>query len=139
MKNIKWIIGILVVIILVVVLSNGGDKEQSAQQTEGPIKIGFIGPLTGDVASLGENALIAAQLAVDEINANGGINDRTVELIAEDGSCSGKEASSAAQKLISIDKVVGIIGGLCSSESSAFTGILNQSETPGISCGHLVW
>ncbi len=52
---------------------------------EEKIQVGFIAALTGPVADYGEPALKAAQLAVDEINNNGGINGKTVELIVEDG------------------------------------------------------
>jgi ABC-type branched-subunit amino acid transport system substrate-binding protein len=47
------------------------------------------------------------EIAVSEINAKGGVKGRLLEIIYEDGKCSNKEASTANQKLISIDKVKG--------------------------------
>jgi ABC-type branched-subunit amino acid transport system substrate-binding protein len=47
------------------------------------------------------------EIAVSEINAKGGVKGRLLEIIYEDGKCSNKEASTATQKLISIDKVKG--------------------------------
>ena len=70
-----------------------------------PVKIGFLGPLTGGVAFLGLNSRAAVEIAVEEINRAGGINGRPLEIIFEDGKCNAKEATTAAQKLVNIDKV----------------------------------
>src|SRR3989344_7071473 len=82
--------------------------------TNEPIKMGYLGPLTGEAASYGIDTLNGTKFAVDEINAAGGINGRMIELVAEDGKCTGADAASAAQKLVNIDKVVAIVGGQCS-------------------------
>lgn len=89
----------------------------------GPIKIGFIGPLTGEAAPYGVDPLAGVQLKVDEVNAAGGINGREVQLIAEDGKCTGSDAASAAQKLVNVDNVVAIVGGPCSGETLAIAPI----------------
>ncbi len=125
-KTIAWIIGIIIVI-LIIVATNRIPKETST------IKLGFIGPLTGDVTSLGAAARAGVEIAVSEINAAGGINGRQIEMIYEDGRCSPVPANSAAQKLISVDKVTAIIGGLCSSETSAFVKFAMTSKVPVIS------
>ena len=72
------------------------------------VRIGYVGPLTGDAASFGVDTLNGAKIAVDEINAAGGINGKKVELIAEDGKCNGADATAAAQKLVNVDQVVAI-------------------------------
>lgn len=102
--------------------------QPAAPTDEGPIKVGFIGPLTGDAASYGKDTLNGATLAVDEINAAGGINGRQIELIAEDGRCTGTDAASAAQKLINVDKVVAILGGQCSGETLAAAPIAEAAK-----------
>ncbi len=84
-----------------------------------PIKIGFIAPLSGDAAAYGEPARNMVAIAVDEINAAGGINGQQISMIYEDGKCNGQDAAIAAQKLINVDGVKVIIGGFCSSESLA--------------------
>lgn len=84
-----------------------------------PIKIGVIAPLVGDTAGYGQDVSAAAQLAVDEINKEGGINGRKLELIIENGGCNGKDATNAANKLINVDKVKVIVGGYCSAETLA--------------------
>ena len=94
MKN-KLIL-ILAVLSLIFIIACG-NKEN--------IKIGFIGPLSGDVASMGQSAKAAVELAVEEINSNGGVSGRPLEVIYEDGKCEPKDSTSAANKLVNIDGV----------------------------------
>lgn len=103
------------------------------KETQEPIKIGAVAPLTGDVAVMGLPVINAVELAVDGINAQGGINGRQVQLIAEDGMCAGKEATSAMQKLVNVDNVVGVIGGLCSAETLPMAGLAEETHTVIIS------
>ncbi len=100
-----------------------------ANDGTGPIKIGFIGPLTGDAAAYGVDTLNGVQLKIEELNAKGGVNGRQIALIAEDGRCTGTDAASAAQKLVNVDKVVAIVGGQCSGETLAAAPI---SESAGV-------
>jgi branched-chain amino acid transport system substrate-binding protein len=102
-------------------------------QDSGPIKIGFIGPLTGDAAAYGVDTLNGVKMQVEQINAAGGISGRMVELVAEDGKCAGADAATAAQKLVNVDKVVAIIGGQCSGETLAAAPIVNAAMVPMIS------
>lgn len=96
---------------------------------EEPLKIGFIGPLTGGAISYGKDMLHAVEMRVAEVNASGGINGRQIQLIAEDARCTSSDAASAAQKLINVDGVVAIVGGACSSET---LGAAPISEAAGI-------
>jgi len=100
---------------------------------ESTIRIGYIGPLTGDAASYGVDTLNAVRIHVDELNAAGGISGKQIELIAEDGRCNGADAASAAQKLVNVDNVVAIIGGQCSSETLAAAPIAEAAKIPLIS------
>lgn len=98
-----------------------------------PIKLGHLGPLTGDAASYGIDTANATMLAIEEINAAGGINGRSLVLVSEDGRCNPSDATSAAQKLVNIDKVVAIIGGQCSGETLAAAPIAEANEVVMIS------
>lgn len=97
-------------------------------QSEKTLRIGYLGPLTGDAVSIGMDTLNGARIAVDEVNAAGGVNGRKVELIAEDGKCNGADTASAVQKLINVDQVVAIIGGACSSETLAAAPIAEAAK-----------
>jgi branched-chain amino acid transport system substrate-binding protein len=111
--NFRSILAIILVFALVACTQT--TTQTSTEKT--PLIIGAIVPLTGDAAAYGEPIKQAEDLAVEEINAAGGINGRPLKIIYEDGACSPKGATTAAQKLISIDNVKVIIGGLCSGET----------------------
>lgn len=103
----KITIGIIVVILIVAgiaISSNKGSNES--------IRIGAVVSLTGFAAPWGEYAKNGMELAVKSINNNGGINGRKIELIIEDDHTEGKDAVSAYNKLVSLDKVQGVIGGV---------------------------
>lgn len=99
------------------------------------IKIGLISPLTGDAAAIGADMANGVKLAVAEINADGGIGGKEVELVTEDGRCTGSDAAAAAQKLAGVDKVVAIIGGFCSGETLAASPIAEEAKIVLISPG----
>jgi branched-chain amino acid transport system substrate-binding protein len=95
---------------------------------EQSVKMGFCDPLTGTYAALGNNELIGTQLAVEEINARGGILGRQVELLVED-STSG-DAGTAVQKtrkLIERDNVNFVMGNVNSALSLAMAQVTNES------------
>jgi branched-chain amino acid transport system substrate-binding protein len=91
------------------------------------VKIGLNNPLTGTYAALGNNELIGAQLAVEQMNAKGGILGRPVELLSED-STSG-DAGTAVQKtrkLIERDGVNFILGNVNSALALAMAQVTNE-------------
>lgn len=92
------------------------------------IKLGWVGPLTGDVSALGQDALKMTELGIKEVNEAGGINGYQVELVAEDGKCNPKDAVSATNKLLQVDGVSAIFGGLCSGETTAMAPIAEPKE-----------
>lgn len=112
---------------------NQPQKQSGSAKDQGPVKIGWVGPLTGDVAYLGQDSLKSAQIAVEEVNEAGGINGRPLGLLIEDGKCSPKEGASAANKLINIDNVPVILGGQCSGELLAMAPLAEEKKVVLIS------
>jgi len=100
-----------------------------------PIKIGFMGPLSGDGATYGEPFRNIVELAIAEINAAGGVNGAQLIPIYEDAKCNGKDATAAAQKLTNIDGVKVIIGGFCSSESIGAIPVIEAAQVALLSPG----
>jgi len=102
---------------------------QTAHSAE-TVKIGLDNPLTGTFAALGKNELIGAQLAIEQINAKGGIDGRQVELLVED-STSGDTATAVqkALKLIERDNVNFLIGNINSALAQAMA---NTSFEKGV-------
>ena len=75
------------------------------------VKIGLVAPLTGDQASIGQDLLHGAQLAVDQANARGAIiSGYRLELAALDDQHSPTQAVSAAKKLVADPDVVAVVG-----------------------------
>ncbi len=121
----KLITGIIVIAVVIIGILAISDRVG----TEGDvIKLGVIQPLTGDAAQYGESENRAIQIAIEEINAAGGIDGRTIELITEDGKCDPQVGGTAAQKLVNVDGVKIIIGGACSGETLAAAEITEPAR-----------
>src|ERR1700726_2863007 len=97
---------------------------------EEAIKIGLIQPLTGSVAYNGTTDVNGSKLALDEINAKGGVLGKKVELVIEDGQCRPANSVNAAEKLIQRDKVVAISGAFCSSSTLAVMPVVANYKLP---------
>ena len=95
-----------------------------------PIKIGIIKPLSGPVAYDGNNVVRGAQIAVEAINARGGVLGRPLQLVIEDGQCVPAESVNAAEKLCVRDKVPVIEGAFCSSSTGAVMPIIKKYKIP---------
>ena len=99
----------------------------------GTIKIGVYGDLTGQTSSFGQSTKNGAQMAADEINANGGINGRQVQLVHEDDQGEPGKAATVVAKLIDQDQVRALIGEVASSNSLAAAPKAQESKVPMIS------
>ena len=97
-----------------------------AEEPRAPVKVGWVGPMTGPLAKWGSYQ--AALLAVEDLKARGGIGGRPLEVLFEDGQGQGREAASAAQKLINVDRVQYLIGGHCTPESLAIAPIAERAK-----------
>ena len=82
--------------------------------SEEPFRVGVMESLTGPGETYGTVSVQAKQMAVDEINAAGGINGRMLELIVEDSKCAAQDAITAYNKLTDVDGVKIILGTSCS-------------------------
>jgi branched-chain amino acid transport system substrate-binding protein len=92
------------------------------------LKIGVTLPLTGFAASYGEDAKRGAELAVDQANSSGGVNGDQIKLIVEDDGGVGKAGVAATQKLVGVDKVPVIVGGMMSSVGLPASQIARENK-----------
>jgi neutral amino acid transport system substrate-binding protein len=99
------------------------------------LKLGTLAPTTGDLASLGQNFPVATNLAVETINACGGVNDAPVTMIVEDDETDPAKGVTAMTKLAEADKVAGVIGSFASSVSMAAIDIAVRNKVMMISPG----
>jgi len=111
----------------------GGTQTPSA--VDDPIKVGAIFPLTPDKAPYGQPMQKVAQIALDEINAAGGVNGKKLEFIWENGKCNGGDATTAANKLINVDQVKIILGGYCNDETLAIADVAEPAHVVVLSPG----
>jgi branched-chain amino acid transport system substrate-binding protein len=99
------------------------------------IKIGGLLETSGFIASLGQPGLEGAMLAVEQINAKGGIAGRKLELININTESDNTKTVTAVKRLTEQDKVVAIVGPMNSGSSFASIDTVQRSETPMISNG----
>jgi branched-chain amino acid transport system substrate-binding protein len=98
--------------------------QASAEDT---IKIGLAGAHSGDLASYGLPTVKAAEIVVNGINAQGGINGKKIELLVEDDVCKPEVATNTATKLVSQGVAV-VLGHICSGATKAALPIYKESN-----------
>lgn len=107
-----------------------GTMAATPVMAEDGIKVGVVLPLTGKLAKFGEIENKSFLMAVEEINAAGGVNGKKIELIIEDTTGKPDVGRSAIEKLISRDKVVMLGGGYSSSVTWATVAVAQQRKVP---------
>src|SRR5215468_5847041 len=99
----------------------------AAMPASAQIKIGSAGPMTGQYAAFGEQLKRGATMAIEEINAAGGVNGSKLELVIGDDACDPKQATAVANKMVS-DKVVFVAGHFCSGSSIPASKIYKEGR-----------
>jgi len=123
-KSTKIIIGIIIAIII------GGIWYGATREPkeEGVIKIGFISALSGNAGIWGESLKKGFEFGLEEINKEGGINGKKLEIVYEDDACDPTTGVSAFNKVINIDGAKIIIGTVCSSVAMAVAPITQENR-----------
>lgn len=101
-----------------------------ATRAEEPIKIGILGPFTGSLAFNAEDMKKGMLLALDDVNAKGGLFGRKVELVFGDTEAKPDVGVAAVKKMITRDKVLVVGGGYASSVNIATTEVCEREKTP---------
>jgi branched-chain amino acid transport system substrate-binding protein len=107
----------------------GGDEESGS--SDEPIRLGLLTPLSGSSSAIGPYMQNGAQLAVDEINADGGIDGRDLELVVEDEACDPRTATAGANKLVT-EGIDISVGGYCSGATLPTMPIFEKAGVPMI-------
>lgn len=108
--------------------SSGSDSGSDSGDSD-TIKIGLNFELSGPVASYGSSDAEGAEFAIEEINTNGGILGKKIEVIKQDNKSETQEAVAIATRLTSQDKVLAIIGSATSGNTIAQVQIANDTKT----------
>ncbi len=110
--------GVVAALILIVpLLATLLGPSAHAQDEAGPLRIAVLFPFTGDLSDFGDPVLQAAELAVNEINAAGGVNGQPIELVQGDSATSPQQAVEEARRLIELEGVSAIVGPAGSGET----------------------
>lgn len=138
-------LSLLLVMIMALSLFTGCSSKQAApaassEQTASDasleaetIKVGLNYELSGNVATYGQGLTEGIELAVEEINSNGGVLGKQIELVKADNKSDNAEAANVAAKLITRDKVVAILGPATSGNTKGAIPVATQHKVPLIS------
>lgn len=129
----------LVFVMLVGLFAGCGAKNtanKSVDEGKGTekIKVGLDYELSGGAATYGQSTVDGIEFAVEEINKNGGVLGKQIELVKSDNKSDNAEATNVATKLATRDKVVAILGPATSGNTKAAAPAAMQSKVPLISC-----
>jgi len=132
-KNKKILLVLAALLITGLLLAGCGQSASTSKSGKEPYKIGAVFDASGPASSLGVPERDTAQMVVDEINNNGGINGHPIELIMLDSKSNETEAALAAKKLIQ-QNVSAIIGASTSGTTMAMVDIVQNAKIPLVSC-----
>ncbi len=124
-KKIALLLSVVMVVTMLLAGCGGGGEAET-------VKIGWIGSLTGDQAVWGKCESQMLQLLVDKKNEEGGLLGKQIELVCYDTKGDANEAVNAVKRLVSQDKVVGILGPNASGQALAITAALNDAKVADI-------
>jgi len=129
---------ILITLTLSLILFGCPPKTEStgtaaSTSTDGDILVGEYGSMTGPQATFGQSTHNGIMIAIDEVNAAGGVNGRKIEVKTEDDQSKQEEAANAVTKLISQNNVIAVLGEVASSSSIAAAPICQSNKVPMIS------
>ncbi len=134
-------LGILALALVLVLVAVGPQPAAVVAQEDcnfaGEAVIGVIASLTGDLPKVGQSTVEAAQMAVDEINAQCGLEidgeNYEVVILTEDDETKAESAVAVATRLIVDEEVIAIIGPQASKQAVPAGQVANDRETPMIS------
>lgn len=129
--NKKSILGIILALTMVVLAGCGGAATTGSGGSD-KIYLASANPMTGDSAQFGDMKVKAIQLAIEEANADGGIDGKQIELLVGDDTGNPKEAPNVAQKFAGDNSVLAVIGHWNSSATLAARGIYEAAGIPVI-------
>lgn len=132
-KNLLFLLlGILSLVLIGCPPKTENGSSTATTASDGEILIGEYGSMTGAEATFGQSTHNGIMVAIDEINAAGGVNGRKLRVRSEDDQSKADEAANVVQKLISQDNVIAVLGEVASSNSLAAAPICQNNKIPMI-------
>ncbi len=129
-KLLTWAVVMVMAVSSLAGCSSASDGEADPASESTPagevIRIGAIAPITGDKAEMGESMWRTLEIAFEDINADGGVMGKQIELVLEDSKGDPKEAVELTKKLAEDDSIVAVIGPMTSAEAIACAPIFDE-------------
>lgn len=132
MKKVKKLFLLSLVLLMVVVTPLLASGESEEEENSDTILIGGLYPLTGDLADSGQNMQKGIEMALDEINAAGGINGKKIEIIYGDSRGKGEFGMTEMERLLTQEKVKTVIGAYQSSVTEVVAQVAETYQVPFI-------
>ena len=133
-KSMKKLIALTLACLMLATLFVGcGKKDDGGSSGGDTIKLGWMGSLTGDQAAYGTCESQTLKMLVEDLNANGGLLGKQVELICYDTKGDAQEAVNVAKRLCAQDQVCAIIGPNASGQCIAIQSVLDQYKISDMS------
>lgn len=120
-----------IVVLSIILTACGGSEEEAVGNEEGPIKIGVYAPTTGGAGSAGEDMVQGAELAIADINEEGGVLGRELELVVVDDASDPQEAVTAANKLVQ-EEISVAVGSYSTDAALPASGVYEEANIPNI-------
>jgi branched-chain amino acid transport system substrate-binding protein len=135
-KKLLAVVSLLLIVMMAVTgCGSSSSSTSGTADTKGPIKIGFLGAKTGNVAMYGLNTMKGLNMAVAEINGSGGLLGRQVEILSEDNAGDKAQALNITKKYVTQDKVAAIIGDPTTGITKVAGQVANENKTVIMSAG----
>ncbi|KRQ87447.1 Leucine-, isoleucine-, valine-, threonine-, and alanine-binding protein precursor [Caloramator mitchellensis] len=125
----KKLVSLMLSVLLIISLFSGCSGKQASSDV---VKVGWIGSLTGDQAVWGISESSAVEMFFEEINNNGGLLGKKIEVVKYDTRGDGTEAVNAVRRLTGQDKVIAIIGPNSSGQAIPISSVLEEMKVPDI-------
>jgi len=135
MRGNKRIALVLCIMMLATLLAGCGGAKSGAEKKAETIKLGFLGAKTGSVANYGLPGEKGMKMAIDELNAKGGVLGKQLEGIYEDNKGESSEIANIATKYITQDKVVAMVGDPCTGLTKVAADIAQKNQVVIFSAG----
>lgn len=133
LKSLRFLLLVALLAIAISPVAAQDDETAVTVAPDDPIIIVVATDLTGPIAEFGLDIAQAVEVAVAEINDAGGIQGHPVELITEDDRCSGDEATTVANRVVSNPQVVAVVGHICSGATTAASDVYEEARIPMMS------
>ena len=131
MRKVSLSVFLVMVFVAAALVITGCSKGPSGEAGKGTIKIGYISSLSGPFAGVAQYCTPAVQMAIDNVNAAGGINGRKVELVVRDDTGDASVIAQKANELVGAGCVV-VLGGLLDPCDKALSAWAKDAKVPTI-------